>query len=336
MTKAPNQDEFFPSHHRRGLFYSAAWQKAWHDAYGSHPAIKLHPEAGLYSYPQKLKGLLPVRSATPIGATSPVTRSIRSEYLSIAKNSENPAPEIGRYLDQALRHTWDQLTLPDIIKGTTEYISIIEEAMARGLYVTERDTEISYAIDFRGSNFNSYLKSLGSNTRLQLYNRRKRLAQKGDIKIENLWPDQARFYHLLNQFHFARWGKPCYSGRTLQFMDNLLSGLDREGHYIDLSVMFVKNSPISVTLDITSKGRCYNLQSGYLEAFATGLSLGKLHFGYQIEKYFNLRAEHYDFMAGPGKNAHYKGALSTSSAQVVSLRLLKSLPLKLLYRIRGL
>ncbi|UZJ43925.1 GNAT family N-acetyltransferase [Marinimicrobium sp. C6131] len=334
MTETLHQDEFFPPHHRQGLFYSSAWQEAWHEAYGNHPAIRLHPDAGLYSYPQKLKGLLPVRSATPIGATSPGIRSIRAEYLVLTDATTNVGAEqlLGKLTAEK---KWDQLCLPDISESFPELGAIQAAARNLGLQVREQERNTAFAVDLSVGGFENYLASLGKNTRLKLFNRRKKLEEAGKVALENWWPSRREaFYKTLNQFHEKRWGKPCYRGRSLAFIDKLLTRLDQAGARIDLSVITLDGEPVSTTLDIAAQGRCYNLQAGYAEDLVKNLSLGTLHLGYQIEKAFQAQYDHYDFMAGEGKNTQYKASLANCQADLITLLLVRHPLLKLAYRVQ--
>ncbi len=300
-------NEFFPLHHRQGLFYSEAWQAAWLKAYGNHPNIQIHPEAGIYTYRQWLKRILPVRSATLIGATSPATRSIRAEYTCLTEEA----------LSASLNAKWDQLVLPDILAGSEDERRVHQFAKDNHLVIRETEREPVYAVDLRQGTFEDYLARLGKNTRLRLYNRRKRLEQKGKVTIENLWPDRNRFYDILNNFHQQRWGRPCYTGRNMIFIDSLLAALGNQQHVVDMSLLFVNEKPVASILDIQVNGRCYNLQSGFDKNSDPDLSLGTLHLGYQIEKAFLAGHDCYDFMAGSGKKTQYKQALSTATTNIV-------------------
>ncbi|WP_111641460.1 GNAT family N-acetyltransferase [Marinimicrobium alkaliphilum] len=323
-------DRFFPLHHRAGLFYSPAWLDAWQAAWGDFSGITRFDDASLPFYHTRAlkKGLVPIASLVPIGAGGPGVRSIRSEYLCLA-------PEASHYLDKALTYRWDQLLLPDVIIDSAEYHSAIAQAKAHGLLAIELQRELSYAVDLRSGTFDNYLQSLGKHSRLRLYNRRKRLAQEATITQEDMWPDQSGFLDLLNGFHQARWGKPCFDGRNLEQVSQLLKKLPEHGAKVELSVMSADGEPVSVVLDIISQGRCYNLQSGYREDAFKGVSLGTLHFGYRIERGFQQGWDHYDFLAGTGKNANYKASLANTDTELATLALVRSLPLKLAYRLRG-
>lgn len=318
--------DFFPAHHRQGLFYSDAWQQAWLKAYGDHPNIQLYPDAGIYTYRQRLKGFIPISSATLIGATSPATRSIRAEYTCITNEA----------LSASLNAPWHQLVVPDILVGSEDEQRVYRFAKANNLAVRTTEREPVYAVDLRSETFNDYLAQRGKNTRLRLYNRRKRLEQKGKVTIENCWPDKKRFYEALNDFHQQRWGRDCYTGRNSVFIDALLTTLGMQENEIDMSLLSVDGKPISVILDIHLNGRCYNLQSGFDQRFDRDLSPGTLHFGYQIEKAFKTRTnDHYDFMAGDGKRSDYKQHLATNSSLFDTITIVRARPLKLLYSLKG-
>ncbi len=319
--------DFFPNHHRQGLFYSDAWQQAWLKAYGDHPNIQLHPDAGLYTYRVRLKGFIPIGSATLIGATSPATRSIRAEYTCITDEA----------LSASLSAPWHQLVLPDILVGSDDERRVDQFAKDNKQAVRSTEGEPVYAVDMRSGTFNNYLAQLGKNTRSRLYNRRKRLEQKGKVTIENFWRDQKRFYEALNDFHQQRWGRPCYTGRNSVFIDALLSKLEMQDNDIDMSLLSVDGRPISAVLDIHVNGRCYNLQSGFDQNFDRDLSPGALHFGYQIEKAFDTGTiDYYDCMAGDGKSSDYKQHIATASSLFKTTTLVRARPLQALYSLKGI
>lgn len=333
----PAVEHFFPDHHRFGMFCSRAWQDSWRENWGRHPGLKPlgSPEsAEFFRYRQLKRGCIPIKTAIPAGVYSPAAPSVRCEYFCVAHNSVHPEAELQAYLDAALEYSWDQLHLPDIVDGTAECRTLIRLAHQKGLYATEQERETAYAVDLRHGTFDDYLAALGKNTRLKLFNRRKKLAREGEIKTENIWPDQDRFYELISAFHERRWGQSGYVGRNLSFHYSLLNRLAEAGHEVDLSVMTLSGEPISVCLDITAHGRCYNLQSGYVENLIKGVAVGTLHLGYQIEKAYARGAEFYDFMAGAGKNSQYKASLANTQSDFVSLRLVRNPLLKLAYRLR--
>jgi CelD/BcsL family acetyltransferase involved in cellulose biosynthesis len=225
------------------------------------------------------------------------------------------------------------LFIPDVLINSLEYTQLVQVAEAAGLLVLVRDTATSYAVRVRDNNFEHYLKHIGSNTRLKLHNKRKKLYALGVIEVRNLWPQVDEFIEILNGFHQQRWGKPCYQGRNLQQIMTFLHKIAENGGAPDLSVIYCDGKAISAVLDLHYRQRIYNIQSGYQEKFQDGISLGTLHLGLQIEKAFFADADYYDFMAGNGKHSNYKQSLATHSEDFASLMLVRSPILKFLYRI---
>lgn len=333
--------EFFLPKHRPGLFRSRAWLNAWQASWGDCPEIQqltadtsLALDAIVFAYPQKIKKIFSVTTAFPLGISTAAAPSIRSEYFFCPDKFSIVDQYIEHYIKAALHYKWDQLYIPDVLEGSVEAQAIKRVAQKNSLDCILKDVNVTYAIDLRRMSFDDYLKQLGSNTRLKLFNRRKNLQKIGRVEVMNIWPNQDAFYLLLNQFHEKRWGRVCYQGRNLKFMRLLLDSLAEHGHGIDLSVMTVDQVPVSVVLDITVDGRIYNLQSGYIEDYTKNISLGTLHFGFQIEAAFakNMEIDTYDFMAGTGKNSNYKSALANSTEKFHSFLLVRNPLLKILYK----
>lgn len=335
---------FFLDRHRPGLFRSQAWLDAWLASWGDHseilPLTKINCSelsSTLYAYESKIKNIWPVKTAFPLGISTFVAPSIRSEYFNLELGSIPPESLVTDYLRLTRLNNCHQLYIPDVLYGSREWDAIYAASNNSGFECIVKEVNLTYGINVGDNNFEFYLEQLGSNTRLKLFNRRKNLTALGDIKIVNLWPNQDYFYDLLNFFHEKRWGKPCYKDRNLKFIGLLLDNLANEGHYIDLSLMTLNDRPISVVFDINYNGRIYNLQSGYIEGFAKNISLGTLHLGYQIEAAFaSPFVNFYDLMAGNGKNTNYKVSLANSEAMFNSFLLVGSPLLKTLYKLKKL
>lgn len=340
--------DFFPCTHQPGLFRSSAWLMAWCETWGKHPAIRLSEDSTtplstaaldqMIACTRSYKGkILPVITAYPAGLSTREIPSIRSEYFFFGNEDKHLSDTITHHLDTALQHPWDQFYIADLLRSSPTYHLLLQAARARKLDVIHSKIEPTYAIDLRQQDFAGYLRELGKNTRLRLYNRRQNLKRQGSVTVENIWPDRTAFFQLLNDFHQLRWGKACYRGRNLDFINLFLDHLTQEGHEIDFSVMSVSGTPVSVAFDIRYKGRQYNFQSGYLENFCRSISLGTLHFGYQIEAAFNNPAvQYYDFMAGKGKKSDYKKKLVNRHDEFATLLLIRSSWLKQIYRLQSL
>ena len=335
-----NLPDYFSLEHYPGLFRSYSWLHAWKTIWGNEPAIELCFEGNLnqsvYSYKQNIKRIIPVVTAFPLGISTSAAPSIRSEYFFLPEKSNNDSVGAAKtYLNAIAIAKWDQFYIPDVLAESADFFALQQAASLQQWDFVIADKNTTYGIDVSNHTFPSYLASLGANTRLKLYNRRKNLDALGQLEIQNIWPDKNHFIEIINVFHERRWGKPCYQGKNAAFICLLLEGLVKEGHSVDLSVMTIDKQPISVVLDIRVNGRVYNLQSGYLEDFAKGISLGTLHFGYQIEAAFKSdQIDFYDFMAGNGKNSNYKASLANKTAQFNTVILVRNPILKMLYKIR--
>lgn len=329
-------DRFFPQHHRPGLFRTSAWLSAWLKAWGTHPQMKFLVaenkcplDFGLCRFVDYKYRIIPLRTLIPVGASTSVLPSIRGEYFCF----ENPQ-HLTALLAESLHYQWDQFYIPDVMQKSEEFGIIQKFCAEHNFSLLIRGRAVSYGIDLRENTFQNYLKNLGSNTRLKLFNRRAKLTEKGLLKITNIWPDTDTFIALIDQFHLARWNQPCFSPCNATLIVTALKNLTEAGYAVDLSVMSLDGRPLSVMLDINVKGRIYNLQCGYIENFMSGVSLGTLHFGYQIESAFNApSADYYDFMAGEGKHSNYKAAIANAQLDFVSVFIVKPPLLKLAYRI---
>lgn len=338
---------------RPGFFRSKSWLVAWAKAWADHPQIDfldkhsfvdrdivalraLDLESFIFSIKEPLLPFFSVQSAYPFGASSRLSGSIRSEYFQFAVDPLQNNMTCIDYFNKALSIKWDRLIFSDVLVDSPDYKAIVAAADLKSLSLVESDCEKTYGVNLKLSTFDGYVKGLGKNTRLKLFNTRKKLEQYGDVKVENIWPDRERFFTLLNDFHELRWGKPCYRERNEIFINTLLDELTTSEAKVDFSVMTVNAVPVSVAFDICISGRVYNVQAGYIENFAKGIALGTLHLGYQIEAAFaREEAGYYDFMAGRGKNSDYKKSLSTSSAEFVTLTLVRNPILRCAYKLKA-
>jgi hypothetical protein len=327
--------DYFPAANCPGIFSTREWREAWENAWADHNAIiavgDQHPgindQQTFYCYQQKKPSFLSFQTLFPAGMSTSVSPSLRSEYFMLVNQQAET------FIASALDHPWSQLFLPDIMSATPEYAALVNAAKAKGLQVLVRDVATSYAVRLQENSFDNYLKHIGSNTRLKLFNKRKKLYAIGDISQQNLWPDLDGFIRILNEFHLQRWDKPCYQGRNLKQIITFLQRIADVGGKPDLSVIYCNGKPVSAVLDLYYRQRIYNIQSGYVEKFQDGISLGTLHLGMQIEKAFTTDAIYYDFMAGNGKNSNYKQSLATHHAHFSSLMLVRNPLLKSLYYI---
>jgi hypothetical protein len=328
--------DFFPASNYPGIFSTHQWIDAWHSAWSDCEAINavcthLNTDAcrlGFYQYQQRKLGAIKFTTLFPSGVSTQASPSLRSEYFHLGAQSAED------FLKLACSFNWDQLYIPDVLLNSSDYQQICAVAKSMGLSVLPRDSAVSYAVQLCGNSFSDYLKSLSGSTRLKLFNKRKKLHEIGEVAVRNLWPDLSEFIVILNQFHLQRWGRPCYQGRNLKQIVTFLQQISNDGGEPDLSVIYCNGAPVSAVLDLRYRGRIYNIQSGYLEKFQDGISLGTLHFGFQLEKAFSSGALFYDFMAGNGKNANYKQSIATHHENFISLMIVRKPLMQLLYRLK--
>lgn len=313
------------------LFQIKAWRDSWEAVWGSSFPTRKGQSTHFYRSNIKLKQFLPVISDYPRGTHSPECGSVRSEYYK---------PPCGKgdyeaYLKDAYSNASHQIVFPDVIAGSNFYSTVSALARSEGWFFLERNPSVAYSVNTTTGDYQSYLQNLGSNTRLKLHNRRKRLFESGAVEFVK-GTDPEKFLESLNVFHEKRWQKRCFDAETLDFIRIYLDKLLAEGHAYELNEMHLEGEIISVLLDIKVNGRIYNLQSGYEESLIKGVSLGTLHLGFQIEAAFqDPSVNAYDFMAGFGKNTNYKAKLSNQEINLVDITIVKPWWLKTLYRLNS-
>ena len=324
------------------IFQTDAWQSAWWDTWGVENGLELVRDwgdgrTGIYTSTYRLKGLLPVRSIEFVGSSYRKIRSTRTEYNTFSTDSDAPADAIGQLKKLMDKRPWAEAIFNDLLADSDEVTELL--ALARNkqwlVRVAAADTAWTVRTD---RSFSDYLKALGRNTRLRLYNRRGVLESLGSISHENVYEssqDQNVFFGHLNDFHQRRWGKPVYNHKALAFNTAFLERVVSEGGEPQLLALKSDGKLISVLYNVKYQGSVYNLQSGFEENFHPKLAIGTLHLGYAIERAFQEEGTRsFDMLAGSGKNENYKQRLATESEPLISLMLVKHPVLKLLYRLK--
>lgn len=329
------QDTFFLNQNYKTLFQTQAWQEAWLESWGStissNANLKLSKADGVLYEKFKLKKFIPILNIRPIGSSNYYINSITDEYWRPKNESIND------YITDFLASKAQQLFLPKIVEKSITWQALLDSARKHQLYYTKKNLMRAYSVNTSELTFEDYLKKLSSSTRLKIFNRRKRLKEKGHF-IFGIWNKSIdEFIKILNTFHLQRWGAPCYEENNLDFIVKFLNKLILEGHEVFLSYISIDAKVVSVLLDIKIERRIYNLQSGYIEDFINGVSLGTLHLGFQIEQAFNNSdIDCYDFMGGNGKNSNYKEKIATQSVTMYDLIFVKPFWLKSLHKINNL
>ena len=292
------------------LFSSWIWQKSWWDIWqprldlelfllGIYENGKLLGIAPCYTYNVKRASLITVKRCEFIGNYSHNDDSVRSEYLNFILphgRYKEILPLIIRYIHT---HHLDELVLTDVDanSNTAKYI----EKNYSGCDKTE-EQGICIRTD---KQFSSYLSSLGKNTRLKLFNRRKLLKSPEVITLKE--PKEIMgFFENLNTMHQSRWGKVCFSQHSESFHKKISEYYLKEDS-LELLVLLEDNIPLAVCYDIKVENTKYNIQLGFYSFANNKVSIGTLILGYSIEKaHESPLIEYYDLLAGKGKNSFYK------------------------------
>ncbi|MGO1658945.1 MAG: GNAT family N-acetyltransferase [Marinobacter sp.] len=324
------------------LFQTNAWQSAWWDVWGLENGLKLVKGwegggSGIYTSTYRLKNLLPVRSIEFVGCSYRKIRSTRTEYNTFATVKDVPANAVSQ-LEQLLdKHSWAEAIFSDLLADSTEVAELRALARKKRWLARVVASDTAWLVRTEHS-FEAYLKALGRNTRLRLYNRRKVLESLGEISHEDMYEknrDPREFFRHLNAFHQSRWGKPVYNDKALAFNTAFLNRVIKEGGKPQLLGLRSNGKLISVLYNVQYQGCVYNLQSGFEENFHPKLAIGTLHLGYAIEKAFQEEGTHsFDMLAGSGKKENYKQRLATESEPLISMMFVKHPILKMLYRLK--
>lgn len=226
---------------------------------------------------------------------------------------------------------WDEFVLSSLNKNTTTYKCLVAGEKFANSHFRCAETYSSYYLDTTGD-FNGYLKKLSKTMRLKLFNRRKLLNSTGKAGFECLDAGFDECFKLLNQLHRKRWGSDIFEGDRLKF-NQMVSSLMMKNHSVEFSVILFNRKPISIQYNYIVNNRKYNIQAGFDELFHKKISLGYLHFGYEIENAFKSRVTAYDFLMGEGKNTQYKEGLTSSKLELVDMQILRSNYVGFLYKL---
>lgn len=325
------------------LFQTHAWQSAWWDTWAAENALTAvlswsDGGCGLYLSSYRVNGVIPVRSLEFVGSSYRKVRSVRTEYNTLFADSDIDTENIEAAARLLKQTRWSEAVFNDLVVGSKDIDFLYSLARKEKWLIRETASDTAWSVDTSGS-FDDYLKSLGSNTRLRVYNRRSVLESLGSVTHENRWlqgkDGVVRFFEELNEFHRQRWEKPVFREKALNFHQLFLERVVEEGGEPQLMVLYSNEVLISVLYNVVYRGRVYNIQSGFEEAFHKKLSLGFLHLGYAIEAAFDEpQIRVFDMLAGRGKNRNYKKHLATNHQDLVSLMVVRNWGLKALYKIK--
>jgi hypothetical protein len=178
------------------FFMSWQWMSQWWINWGDRSSDKLTiiavyiadelvGIAPLYIYKSAyLKGLIPIKRLQFLGGRYTGSSGIRSEYLgTIAR--QGLEIEVNTIIVRAIldNRDWDEIVLSDLVKGDCFHQLITNSADNNKLRTRQLALDDSYSVNTEYS-FTGYLETLGKNSRLKLFNRRKALTEHGNVSLE--------------------------------------------------------------------------------------------------------------------------------------------------------
>ncbi len=324
------------------LFLSWHWAQTWWKIFrrngdslrllAVYDSDKLVGIAPLYLHRgHDLKGWLAVRRLELLGCRTGDHGGLRSEYLGFILHRDY-AIEALQHLLEELRglSDWQEARFQDIPQQNILAAKLSTLGMLR-----EVTQQKAYSINTRGR-FADYLAQLGRNSRLSLYNRRKRLEKLGRVQLKGVEAEEIdRLVDALNDFDRRRFGHDStmnkQARRQIHSLQKTMPGLSVTKHS---SLLYLDDQLLSVIINFHHGCRVYNMQLGFRENFHRKISLGTLHLGYAIEAAFeDPEVDCFDFLLGEGKNSDYKRHFATDSVTASSWQVIRSPLLKLLYRV---
>lgn len=297
----------------RSLFRSKAWVSSWLETWGADPQVdlidlggKAEPLDMVYRISHTLKKIIPVTSLSIAGFGYASLVPPRAEYNQV-EHFIDLAGGVDSFARLLRAHRWNQFVIADHFDQGAPPPMLVDLAACQGWRLVIAKQEPSYRIN--AIDFDTYLGSLSRSTQNRYFQGRKRLHKQGDITRQTT-RDTAGFFSVLNGFHQQRWGAPCYSKRSIEFMEKLILRLPEEGGTAVMELLTVNGQAVSVLFDIIWQGTRYNLQSGYVEKMFPQVALGSVHLGYAIEEAIQCGLV-YDMLAGNGKHGDYKAKIAT-------------------------
>ncbi len=326
------------------LFMSWEWLSTWWDIF-AEPNMSLRLFVAQDSF-GKLMGIAPFYLSTVITKKIHRTKrlqfigncwrgqpTMRTELLDFIVDNACSREVIGalyEYIDSSAE--WDELVLSDMNKKSETFQILSEQKLIKNSYYRSAEEFESYHLNILG-NFTDFCSLLGKNTRLKLVNRRKLLETLGKVEFHEVTDgDLSSSFDLLNSLHKQRWGNPVFEGKRLQF-NRTVAQLMALKKGLLFSILTLDGKPVSIQFNYILDKHEYNIQAGFDEDFHKKISLGYLHFGYEIESAFKKKLKVYDFLAGEGKNTQYKARLTSCTTKIVCMQIIRSNVLKILYRL---
>lgn len=331
------------------LFMSWDWQSAWWKYFSAAYGLTANFVRAVASdgrtvaivpmvcWDAQARRFLPTRRLQLIGHLFQGPAAMRTEYLDFLIEPDWEVPVIAELAAWLRRQRgWDEYIVQDAPRSSAA-ISDLVSRMSDQCYLRDLSEpgldETRFVRTDR--DFAAYLRCLSANMRRSLYHGRKRLAAQGDVTLRDVTTEDIDGgLDLLNELHARRWGRPVFTDERLDFHRAIARSAARHGT-LRLSVLEVDGQPVSILYDLLAGRRRYNLQQGFDPALLGSKgSLGIIHFGYVIEACCDdPEVDHYDLLAGAGKQELYKTRMDTEAVSLNSVQLIRGLSRKLVYRL---
>lgn len=265
---------------------------------------------------------LSFRSVQVAGGRLAESRGALSEYLDVVAIAGYEAEVRAACLKSVLEH---ERCSEFVITWSAAGASWLEvmKSLPRSLcsYLREIDPMTSYQADL-SAGFEQYLAGLSGNARRSLFNQRRKLAEKGEVRVDPVPPGE----HLaalreMNRLHALRWNSAALSKETLSVHEELIARWSDRGN-IQMSIIKIDGKAVSILYDVRQGATQYNIQMGFDPNFDSSISLGLLHLGYAMEQAAHDGVRIYDYLAGTGRSTDYKRRIATRTAAVVSIQYL--------------
>ena len=315
------------------LFMSWRWQFTWWHHFAKRNDLRLYIMTA-NTGAGKLVGIAPfvirifrlrgirTRRLEPIGGLWQGQATARAEYLEplvIPKWRDAACDAFAHYL--TTKTDVDEIAMPDCLKSSKSANSLFA-TLSDNWYVREifKPNEFETSHITLPEVFTVYTSGLGQSTRRSLYTKRRFLESLGEVAYERAGEsDIVEFLAQLNEFHSGRWGRPAFEGPQLNFHQDICRQYQRSGN-LNLTRLSLSGMPRSVSYNIRTENRVYNLQLGFDESFhRSKLSLGLLHLGYDIENAIQAGIAEFDLLAGFGKKTDYKKKMARESKRLICL-----------------
>lgn len=256
-----------------------------------------------------------------IGNRTRTSSTVRTEYISpIIKSgvSNLLLPQLAKFISTHLH--WRELMLADITLEKNAEMKALVQLLSQ-LHQSHIWEKVDGYVVNTQQQLDVYKQLLGKNSRASYFNKWKR-QELADLKhVEYQDSEVIQYLSELNALHEKRWHKSAFDKDALEFHYGFIEQVSKAKHMDSKMLALVDdNQVVSCSYNIEVNNSIYNLQSGYVEKYKSGLALGKLHLGLCItEAFANSQICQFDLLAGTGKNSNYKSSLRGEAVEFSTL-----------------